>query len=225
MICCVESHSLLKPAEGNSGAIPFCATTSAGFLLGCKMTKKEQREYNKKYYQAHKIELKAKSKEYYIATDKAKRQRLRISKPELVHRKEKAFRKKYKSKLSVRFKTYYQANKDKFRLYEKEKAKTNLGYRLAKNLRCRIWHAISRKWVKSERTSELVGCSLLELRAHLEKQFQCGMSWDNYGKWHIDHIKPYIKFDLTKLAERQQCFHYSNLQPLWAAENLAKGGR
>ncbi len=206
MICYADQHKLLKPFGGNSGAIPSCVATPFGFLLGCKMTKKD-------------------SKEYYITVGKAKRRRFRKENLEICHQKDKASRNKYKEKRSAHFKQYYQEHKDYFRSYEKEKAKVNLSFRFAKNLRCRIWHAISRKWIKSERTSELVGCSLLELRTHLEKQFQCGMSWDNYGKWHIDHIKPCMKFDLTKLSERQQCFHYSNLQPLWATENLAKGGR
>lgn len=51
------------------------------------------------------------------------------------------------------------------------------------------------------------------------------MSWENYGKWHIDHIKPCSKFDLTVKEEQYKCFHYSNLQPLWGPENSAKGNR
>ena len=51
------------------------------------------------------------------------------------------------------------------------------------------------------------------------------MSWDNHGEWHIDHIKPISLFDLTKIEEQQICFHYTNLQPLWAKENISKGGR
>jgi len=49
------------------------------------------------------------------------------------------------------------------------------------------------------------------------------MSWDNYGEWHVDHKRPCASFDLSKLKEQRVCFHYMNLQPLWAAENLSKG--
>ena len=48
------------------------------------------------------------------------------------------------------------------------------------------------------------------------------MSWNNYGKWHVDHIRPCIDFDLSKPEEQQKCFHYTNLQPLWAEENMRK---
>lgn len=70
---------------------------------------------------------------------------------------------------------------------------------------------------------ELLGCPIRWLRKHLEWQFKPGMSWENYGQWHVDHIRPCASFDLTKLEQQQECFHYTNLQPLWAVENLKKG--
>ena len=70
-----------------------------------------------------------------------------------------------------------------------------------------------------------LGCSITELRSHLESKFQPGMSWDNYGQWHIDHIKPLAKFDLTNRVQFLESCHYTNLQPLWAEENLKKGAR
>jgi HNH endonuclease. len=53
------------------------------------------------------------------------------------------------------------------------------------------------------------------------------MSWDNYGRdgWHIDHIRPCASFDLTDPEQQRQCFHYTNLQPLWAADNIRKGAK
>jgi hypothetical protein len=62
-----------------------------------------------------------------------------------------------------------------------------------------------------------------ELWCHLESQFQQGMTKDNYGKWHVDHITPCARFDLTQPTEQKKCFHYTNLQPLWAEQNLKKG--
>lgn len=75
-----------------------------------------------------------------------------------------------------------------------------------------------------------LGCTATELIQHLEGQFQEGMSWDNYGvneenwklAWHIDHIKPLASFDLSQESEQMDCFNYTNLQPLWAEENLKK---
>lgn len=76
---------------------------------------------------------------------------------------------------------------------------------------------------KSAKFEALVGCTKDQLAAHLETQFQEGMSWDNYGEWHIDHVRPCASFDLTDHAQQHQCFHYSNLQPMWALENIKKG--
>lgn len=80
--------------------------------------------------------------------------------------------------------------------------------------------------LKSSNSVELVGCSWVALRSHLENQFTDGMSWDNYGTaWHIDHIIPCAKFDLTKPEEQKACFHYSNLRPLCAKKNKQESSR
>lgn len=76
--------------------------------------------------------------------------------------------------------------------------------------------------IKAGRTMELVGCTAAELRDHLESQFQPGMSWENYGEWHVDHRRPCASFDLLDPAQQLECFHHTNLQPLWALDNLRK---
>lgn len=53
--------------------------------------------------------------------------------------------------------------------------------------------------------------------------FTNGMTWDNYGQWHVDHIRPCALYDLTKEDQQMACFHYTNLQPLWAKDNMSKG--
>ena len=74
-------------------------------------------------------------------------------------------------------------------------------------------------------TLTYTGCSIDFLVKHIEKQFKNGMNWENRNKWHIDHIKPCAKFDLTDTKQQLECFHYTNLQPLWAVENIKKGAR
>ena len=78
---------------------------------------------------------------------------------------------------------------------------------------------------KSGRFVELLGCSIEELRAYLQSKFQDGMTWSNYGQfgWHIDHIKPCSYFDLSQPSQQRECFHYTNLQPLWWLDNIKKG--
>lgn len=76
---------------------------------------------------------------------------------------------------------------------------------------------------KHKRTLELLGCTVAELRHHLESLWTPGMCWENYGEWHIDHRKPIAAFWLSEPAEQRACFHFTNLQPLWAADNYRKG--
>ena len=81
---------------------------------------------------------------------------------------------------------------------------------------------IDRKGEKHTSSMELLGCTIEDCRAHLEKQFSDGMSWINHGEWHIDHRKPCASFDMTNGDEQKICFHYTNLQPMFASENISK---
>lgn len=75
---------------------------------------------------------------------------------------------------------------------------------------------------KLYRTLDYIGCNIKFLKEYLKSKFTSGMSWSNYGEWEIDHIKPCILFDLTKIEEQRKCFHYTNLQPLWKTDNRKK---
>lgn len=108
--------------------------------------------------------------------------------------------------------------------WQQNKYHNDISYKLRSLLRNRIRSAI-KKGSKSARTLGLLGCSVEEVKRHLESQFKDGMSWENHGEWHIDHIVPCASFDLTDPEQQKQCFHYSNLQPLWATENMEKGAK
>jgi hypothetical protein len=112
-----------------------------------------------------------------------------------------------------------------FRLnYQNNRRKNNICVKIAHNLRSRIRNGL--KGInKSDTTIRLVGCSIKFLKNYLKRRFKPGMSWNNYGKWHIDHIRPCASFNLSKASEQKKCFHYKNLQPLWAEENLSKNDK
>jgi hypothetical protein len=108
-------------------------------------------------------------------------------------------------------------------IYTRDRRKSDLEFKLRGDISSRTRSAIKRSGIKkTSKTIILLGCSIKELKFHLEKQFQEDMSWDNYGLWHIDHIKPCSSFNLLDPEEQKKCFHYSNLQPLWAKDNLSK---
>jgi hypothetical protein len=109
--------------------------------------------------------------------------------------------------------------------YHKKYLDENPSAKIACYCRNRIRNCIKKGW-KSQSSLSLTGCnSWNELKQYLENKFQKGMTWDNYGEWHIDHIKPCSAFDLTDTSEQKKCFHYTNLQPLWAMDNLSKSDR
>jgi len=96
-------------------------------------------------------------------------------------------------------------------------------FKLLSYVRVRVYNVL-RGFSRSAPTLELLGCSPEALKAHIEAQFRSGMLWENYGSvWHLDHIKPCAAFDFTSPHDQQACFHYTNLQPLFAVENLKKG--
>jgi hypothetical protein len=100
----------------------------------------------------------------------------------------------------------------------------NPNFKVTCLIRTRIRNALDGR-AKSGRSVELLGCSWDEARKYIESKFQPGMSWKNHGVrgWHIDHVVPCAAFDLTDPEQQRMCFHYTNLQPLWAKDNLSKG--
>lgn len=108
--------------------------------------------------------------------------------------------------------------------YTKFRLDNDPTYKILRYTRNRVYIAI-RKGYKSASTLELLGCTPEYAKKHLEGKFLPGMSWDNYGEWHIDHIKPLASFDLTNPEEQRKAFHYTNIQPLWAEDNLKKGAK
>lgn len=131
----------------------------------------------------------------------------------------------------------YERNRERIRLLQREGRRANREERLARYrndphyrmtilMRTRIGKLI-RRGDKAARTAVLLGCDRETFVAHIENRFKAGMTWDNWSThgWHVDHIRPLISFDLTDPEQQKAAFHYTNLQPLWAVENILKGGR
>ena len=160
-------------------------------------------EKKREYYEENKTILLEKKREYYEENkiELIEKQRIRYQERDVVeHRK----------RVSVR---------------EKNKRKNDPDWHMRSVLRCRVGAALKNNYKKACSTMELVGCTIDELRTFLAAEFAEGMTWENYGDWHIDHIRPCASFNLEDPEEQKKCFHWTNLQPLWAADNLAKSDR
>jgi len=121
---------------------------------------------------------------------------------------------------------FYNENKDSINAARRKNLQkrrdTDHKYRLMMALHCRLYMAVREK---AGNTMKLTGCSKEELCTFLEAEFSPGMTWENYGEWHIDHIRPCASFNLEDAEEQKKCFHWTNLQPLWAADNIRKSDK
>jgi hypothetical protein len=184
--------------------------------------------HNKKWRQtAHAKELKAESTKRYLIRHLEKRKEYRKTTAWKSYIKEYRQSEHYKNQQ----KEYREKHKEERRI---SNAAWMREYRkipqngIKSNLRTRINYALNaQNATKQFSTMELLGCTIVFLKDYLEFNFKEGMSWDNHTVcgWHIDHIIPCDAFDLTDPEQQKQCFHYTNLQPLWWYENLAKGAK
>jgi hypothetical protein len=142
-----------------------------------------------------------------------------------------AWHAKNKAKESLRSKRWSEQNIERRReirrnWQRKHRAERTAEQRIHDNIRAKICEQL--KGTKNRRTTfVLLGYNPRDLMVHLQSQFKDGMSWDNYGKWHIDHIKPRSHFSIssTEDAAFRECWALTNLQPLWASENCSKQDR
>ncbi len=165
-----------------------------------------------------------------------------------IKEKNKKYREKNKEKIKIKNKEYNQKNKIKINEYQKQWRKENREkWNVIRNkcerkrrktdpqfrLRCIFSSAISTA-LKERKTSKkgyswekILGYTTQDLMEHLESQFTEGMNWENYGKWHVDHIKPQSSFSFSSYEDNefQECWALSNLQPLWSQDNLIKSNK
>ena len=198
-------------------------------------SKQEKAEYMKAYRKLNWYKIKETTRLYLLNNPEKRKlsqkkyRRRNIDKLNFLKRE---YSRKHREKVGIYNSQYYQENKDRIiernrkslpqrRKRENTIIKNYPLFRLRRNLGTTIYLSLKsdkggRKW------QSIVGYTLEELKLHLEKQFKIGMSWENYGVWHLDHIKPSSLFDFSSSDEIKECWALDNLQPLWGWENSRK---
>lgn len=129
-----------------------------------------------------------------------------------------------KEKVRQYGKAYNLKNRERINKQQLAKIKANPELALLGRLRKRLHKVFKLNCIKkSNRTLDLLGCDIHFFKTYIGSKFTEGMSFDNYGAWHLDHITPCVCFDFSKPEDVAKCFHYTNFQPLWALDNLKKG--
>jgi len=191
-----------------------------GLSSGCKECVKAR---SKAYYLANKDECGERHKEWAKTNkDKVKPYKARYRAKNREKLREDERRRRIDN--PEYFINWRKENKARVNEYKKNRRLTDINYKLRCYMRSRVSSVVSGSLRGGSAIKDL-GCSVEELKAHLESQFKPGMSWENYGAWHIDHIKPLARFDLTDRGQFLKACNYTNLQPLWAAENISKGAK
>lgn len=189
--------------------------------------KKQDPEWYAEYYAKNKERLLAGKVEYRQNNLEELRAKQKVRYRENIEAGREQGRQRYAANAEInrqKAREYRAKNPGSHSKYAKARRQSDLYFRLSTNIRTRISTAL-RKGTKRGSAIKLLGCSVDEFRKYIQSLFRPGMSWDNYSfyGWHIDHIKPLCTFDLTDPKQAAEACHYSNLQPLWAHENFAKG--
>lgn len=225
---CELEKAVLAFYKVKNGLFAVCKDCHKQRTLAWKKTAKG-REANNKYQKTEK------RKAYLLAygkTDKSKAYRKEYRKKDIY----KEYHKKYdeSGKTNESRKKWKLNNIDKVKVYnlaydkewKKKRKAESLSFKLSIVLRSRMCSALKRGYKSGSAVKDL-GCSIQEFKEYIEKQFEPGMSWENYGvwSWHLDHKLPLSSFDLTDREQFLKAAHYTNQQPLLAKDNLVKGAK
>ena len=211
------------------------------------MKKFNKKEYNAKYWLENREKLKEWFQNYRQENKekiKVRMQRYYQENKERINEQSRRYHQENKEKIKLMMSEYYKKNREiiiekttRYRQENKERVNKRNTKRIMKLYHSDVEFKLSmslrnylRKKLKAHLANKnssalsLAGCTMEELKAHIESKFEDGMSWENWALdgWHLDHIIPCSSFDLTIEEEQKKCFHYTNLQPLWAKDNLSK---
>jgi len=136
---------------------------------------------------------------------------------------------KNREKLIAQASAYVQNNREKYNAYRKVLQKRKMAnpvFRMSRIIRSRLNHVLKGRQ-RTGRSVEYLGCTFDDLKAHIEAQFEPGMTWENHGTvWHVDHREPLANLPPDAPdAEIRRLSHYMNLRPLWAELNMSEGGK
>jgi len=193
--------------------------------------------YNREWYKAN-LERAAKcSREHYKANREKVAERTRKwrrANPEKAAEHSRKYREANREKIAERKRRYRETNCEKVaeynREYRRNRKAEDIQFKLVCNLRNRLYHAVKGNFKNGSAVRDL-GCTIEELKEYLEAKFEPGMTWENWGRgggkdvWNIDHVRPLSSFDLTDRKQLKKVCHYTNLQPLWAEDNMRKGDK
>ena len=176
--------------------------------------------------------LKKNKQEYYLSNHKETREhqnKYRELNRDKINAQKREHYKLNKERLIKNSSDYKKNNRKRYNNLKINRKKNDPSYKLritvSERIRQALKYHLAGTYKKKDSTIELLGCSIDELKIHLQNQFKEGMTWQNHGEWHIDHIIPCAAFDLSKKEDCLKCFDYKNLQPLWAHENLSKSDK
>lgn len=195
--------------------------------------RERNRIYSKTYYKANREKKLAIAKAFYLANKNKAKDRMKAYSKAYYEANYEAHRDKMKvyyeanrDKRLAYSKNYFKNNRDKLNAYRNNRVKIDIQFKLSRTLRRRLWKALRGNFKNGSAVKDL-GCTINEFKTYLESKFQSGMTWNNWGSkgWHIDHIKPLASFDLTDRQQLLMACHYTNLQPLWAKDNLIKSDK
>jgi hypothetical protein len=188
---------------------------------------------NREWYKKNPDKVKKYNSSYYVENSEVVKKQTKnyiLNNQEKVKIARKKHYEKNQDEIKNKRKEYYDSNKEKVLLcnsnYVKKRIKGDVIFKLIINVRSRMSAYVNKNKIhKNNNTFNIVGITPIELKEYLEKKFQDGMCWENYGTygWHIDHIVP---LSIAKTEEElYKLCHYTNLQPLWREENLLKGNK
>jgi len=200
-----------------------------------------ERERQRVYREQNRERIREQQRVYRAANRdaiNANQRAIRAANVEAYRERERARRKSPEDKAQAVEKTrrWVAANKDRHlawaRSYRLRRLAADPVYKATVAMRRRFYMAVRNQiydgWnIRSGAAVRLLGCTMAEFVAHIESLWLPGMTWNNWSRdgWHIDHIMPLAAFDLADECQRSKACHYTNLRPLWAKDNLAKGSK